>query len=654
MGRFALVISWLLLVLPVCALSQEQPSALYLLRRYADTQDKLQSFRIVTETSIEGRSKMPPGTDQEHHTVRHSDLRYDGNRLSIRLDRWFHTDSINEPLTKDSDSYNYTRYLWDGKSGFSYSKDQDNKLGLVIINKHKNAFTIEKITEPVMMGVFLGADERIDKVLQNAERLFVRDRMEKVRGSDCYVIEGHIKHGSYTLWIDPAHGYNISKAEVQKGQGSLFLGKPLGPGASISSHLEVVRYQQIDGVWVPMEADETGGSKWPGGKYSEGTFHYKRTAVIPNPDHEVLGSFVLDEVPNGATALVVGVPAKYTWQDGELIPDIDKEAVDELDKITDKLMAEKHGSDVNGVAADTGKDNLVPDNLTALDLLVRFRATQNKLKSFAAKAETVIEHADSVRKSGGRKRELCEFSFDGERVCHRRFSWDGVFTTREKPAYESFLWDGKALIQYRQGSNATNSSVFITRDKGKKEQMVATRYKGAPLMGICGGDYERVDLILGKASRISLRDRTELVGKSWCYVIDAETQRGNYSVWIDPEHGCNISEIKVQRAKGDMIYEGRPAETGMSFTLRNVRFEEIDDVWVPMEADIEQIRDGQSTSCRHKRTKMILNPDHKTLGSFVADDIPNGTSVVLPGVYGKQYKWHNGKVVTKDGSNVSF
>ena len=354
MGRFALVISWLLLVLPVRALSQEQPSALYLLRRYASTQDKLQSFRIVTETSIEGRSKKPPGTDQEHHTVRHSDLRYDGNRLSIRLDRWFHTDSINEPLTKDSDSYNYTRYLWDGKSSFSYSKNRDNKLGVVIINKHKNAFTIEKISEPIMMGVFPGDDERVDKVLRNAERLFVRDRMEKVRGSDCYVIKGHIKHGSYTLWINPAHGYNISKAEVEKGQGSLFLGKLLGPGTSISSHLEVARYQQIDGMWVPMEGVETGGSKWPGGKYSEGTLHYKRTAVIPNPAHEVLGSFVLDEVPNGATVLVMGVPAKYTWQDGELIPDIDKEAVDELDKITDELMAEKHGSDVNGVAADTG------------------------------------------------------------------------------------------------------------------------------------------------------------------------------------------------------------------------------------------------------------------------------------------------------------
>jgi len=44
MGRFALVISWLLLVLPVCALSQEQPSALYL---FVDMQIPRTNFSLL-------------------------------------------------------------------------------------------------------------------------------------------------------------------------------------------------------------------------------------------------------------------------------------------------------------------------------------------------------------------------------------------------------------------------------------------------------------------------------------------------------------------------------------------------------------------------------------------------------------------------------
>jgi hypothetical protein len=86
----------------------------------------------------------------------------------------------------------------------------------------------------------------------------------------------------------------------------------------------------------------------------------------------------------------------------------------------------------------------------------------------------------------------------------------------------------------------------------------------------------------------------------------------------------------------------------MSFTLQNVRFEENKNVWVPMEADIEQSKDGQSTGWHHKRIQMILNPDHDALRSFVADDIPDGTEVVFPGLHNKTgYKWRNGEPVSE-------
>ena len=184
--------------------------------------------------------------------------------------------------------------------------------------------------------------------------------------------------------------------------------------------------------------------------------------------------------------------------------------------------------------------------------------------------------------------------------------------------------------------------------------MIATEYKGAPLMGICAGDYERIDSILSKADSLSSREKTESIAGCECYVIDAATKRGGYTVWIDPNHGYNIAKVQVQRKTGDLIGDGQYQKTDMSFSLENVRFEEINDVWVPMQADMQQIEnDGaKTTKWHHKRTQIILNPDFQALKAFVPDDIPDGTKVLFPGEYGTEYKWQNGAPVAQVKSNV--
>lgn len=226
-----------------------------------------------------------------------------------------------KPLSKDHESYNYNRYLWDSKSAFSYSEGSEP--GTLIINKGpeaKNYFTIAGSFESQMMGIFYSDRKRIDKILRrHPDGAYVRQKMDKVGDSECYVIEADIKEGKYTIRIDPAHGYNIAKAEIRKIQGNMAYGRRLGAGFNISGSFEVTRFEQVDGTWIPMEARTIGESKWPGGHFSRGTTHIKRTSVNLNPDHEALGSFVLDDIPNGVTALIVGVKGKYTWQDGQVV-----------------------------------------------------------------------------------------------------------------------------------------------------------------------------------------------------------------------------------------------------------------------------------------------------------------------------------------------
>jgi hypothetical protein len=217
--------------------------------------------------------------------------------------------------------------LWDGKSSFSYARSPRNDSGTLIINNKpeaKNDFTIARSNVSTMMGWLAGNTERIDKILRRANGVYIRQKMDKVGNSECYVIEADIKDGKYTIWIDPAHGYNIARAEIRKTKGDLAFGKPLGAGFSISQSYKVARFEQVDGIWLPMETYSQGESKWPGGHFSKGKGNSKITLAVLNPDHQALGSFVLDEVPNGATVYIEGHKStkgliKYTWLDGKVV-----------------------------------------------------------------------------------------------------------------------------------------------------------------------------------------------------------------------------------------------------------------------------------------------------------------------------------------------
>ena len=97
----------------------------------------------------------------------------------------------------------------------------------------------------------------------------------------------------------------------------------------------------------------------------------------------------------------------------------------------------------------------------------------------------------------------------------------------------------------------------------------------------------------------------------------------------------------------------------MSTYLRNVRFEKIDGMWVPMEADYGFDRrlvkgDFEKEDHHIKRTEFILNPDHEALGSFETDFIRYGASIHLIGTPGILYIWQDGKVVDKDGREVEY
>jgi len=174
------------------------------------------------------------------------------------------------------------------------------------------------------------------------------------------------------------------------------------------------------------------------------------------------------------------------------------------------------------------------------------------------------------------------------------------------------------------------------------------------------GSDERLDTVLRRASQISVRPTTETIGGSDCYVIDAHTKYGKYSLCLDPEHGYHPIKINRRATEGDEHFDKGVLSKGHIRTayLDNVRFEKIDGVWVPMEADrgYDKIFGHPGSFSKgdihFERTKIVLNPDHDKLGSFdnplenpdQDPELVNGTKVRIVGDKAR-YTWRDGKLI---------
>jgi peroxiredoxin len=158
---------------------------------------------------------------------------------------------------------------------------------------------------------------------------------------------------------------------------------------------------------------------------------------------------------------------------------------------------------------------------------------------------------------------------------------------------------------------------------------------------------ERLDITLRQAKAISVRNKPEQIGSENCYVIDAKTASGAYTVWIDPQHDYHIAQAEIRVGPGEK-YRSRILDEGERclFFIRNTRFEKIDGIWIPMEVDTHTEKISPDPDlCRtddttNKIIQITLNPDHEALGSFVPD-IENGT-LVIDRDSGVRYTWREG------------
>ena len=316
------------------AAAAEHPTPFELLDKYKETQNKLKSFILKAQTSRKGNSSTKRGGKFSGDYSYEYELRSDGSRFRVRRNIWGRPNAILN-LTKDEALYRSR--LWDGETFFRYNRAANDKrapLGELSItrieeeNKKRTQFkNVDRQSPGNFIRGYLPSDtDRIDTILRKANTISVRDGMENIGGSDCYVIEADTKHGRYKVWIDPSHGYHITKATAKRGAGNVVAPRNYKLSGSETRFflLENVRFKKVDDVWVPMELDVAYGSTYYDNYFDNSKIHHKVIDVILNPDHDALGSFIPDDIPDGARVYLNNFnlkarKGKYTWQDGKVV-----------------------------------------------------------------------------------------------------------------------------------------------------------------------------------------------------------------------------------------------------------------------------------------------------------------------------------------------
>jgi hypothetical protein len=205
--------------------------------------------------------------------------------------------------------------------------------------------------------------EHLSESMKNADTLVLLDEMETVGGNACYVLESSGPRGHHKVWIDPEHGYHIRKAFIEKKADDLY-GTDTVAGVGNSSFktlIEVVKFENVDGVWFPVEAteDRTWGTLEKDGteKFRNSRVTTTRSNIHFNPDFQTLGAFVMD-LPDGTTLQNLESPgAEYVWINGAIRPYVEPHAPDIAEPEMDRVKQERRPTQKTVVGTPTDLAN---------------------------------------------------------------------------------------------------------------------------------------------------------------------------------------------------------------------------------------------------------------------------------------------------------
>ena len=331
-----------LLIFQIMALAEEAlapVNARQVMLKFVESQSKLNSYIIKSNTkatfSYTGFNNNKPGT-----SYRHSDARFDGDRVKEGLTNWGDINNGTMDLAKE-DVY-YTSWMWDGERGYELSildkiaLQTAKRPGTVQIYEEGSTHlyfakeTYKRTMISPAQGYVIGNGQDIGTMFLRADaKVKLLDKRSKVNGVDCYVIEAEVpKGGKYKVWIDPVHGFNLARLRSRRNTGDLYYGRPLKKDVYWNNFYKVLEFQEVSGVWLP-KTFKTRANGQDGGY----DFAFQEELITEiyevnlDPDHDKEGSFLTDDILNGTQVRLEGVPLDVilTWQDGKVIDENGRE-----------------------------------------------------------------------------------------------------------------------------------------------------------------------------------------------------------------------------------------------------------------------------------------------------------------------------------------
>ena len=134
----------------------------------------------------------------------------------------------------------------------------------------------------------------------------------------------------------------------------------------------------------------------------------------------------------------------------------------------------------------------------------------------------------------------------------QRYTWVD-FTAgsidREQARYESHLFEMDRSISYFRSSGASQeASVTYHAGSTPKDSVFDRVTSGAGswswgyLVDGAGSRADRIDRFLRGCQSARVRPEIESIEGASCYVLEAETPNGRYTLLMDPNHGYNFAK----------------------------------------------------------------------------------------------------------------
>ena len=136
-----------------------------------------------------------------------------------------------------------------------------------------------------------------------------------------------------------------------------------------------------------------------------------------------------------------------------------------------------------------------------------------------------------------------------------------------------------------------------------------------------------------------MRPEIESIEGASCYVLEAETPKGRYTLWMDPNHGYNFAKLHFEGQGIDMM--------GVNSVIKRLGA-----AWVPVKAqwDVHIAHPPDfAMSYRHEIVieDLEIDPNYATRKAFVMDDVPEGTKTTFLGAGGRpmpgEFVWRDEK-----------